>query len=358
MSAHELPSSASAGAYERAVERAPALLAGVCRRCGIRGAVLGIADRSGQTRMLSLGSLRTVAGDERAASDHRFLLTSVSKVIAAAQVLSFVATGDVDLNDPIGRVLPEFACRGKERVTIAHVLSHTSGVRRRTANTAEQLTPELDAAAHIARALHAKATWSPGTRVEYSSSPFWALAELCTRAGGRSYVDHLQDWARDRLGVSISYAPGPALPPRYVQPDEPLASAFAEQTRRLAYPAGGVIAAVADVLAFARAFLDDESGRKLLPQDLRALMARPVTQGLPGRREPGHSGNATERALGWAVGGPGRRRPGGLLWHSGVSGTSVWVDRPRGLVAVFLSARWFLPRSFFGELADGLFAAR
>jgi CubicO group peptidase (beta-lactamase class C family) len=327
----------------------------VCSRYGVAGAVLGLADQLGERTLHFWGSVQVAGRQEPPRPDHRFLLTSVSKVVTAAQALSLVESGDADVDDPVARLVPEFGCNGKHEVTFAHVLSHTSGVRRRTANTAERLTPGLAAADHLRRALRAKASWQPGTRVEYSSSPFWALAEACTRARGASYDRWLEPWLRERIGATICYAAAPKAPRRYVEPVQPLARQFAEQTRRVAYPAGGMVASTEDALRFGQAFLDGGPVPAPLPAPLLERMRTPMTAGLRGRREPQYDGNATERALGWGLGGPGRRRPDGVLWHAGVSGTSIWVDRDNGIVVVFLSAHWFLPRTFFGELIDGLY---
>ena len=144
---------------------------------------------------------------------------------------------------------------------------------------------------------------------------------------------------------------------RYVQPLDENAAALAEQTRRIAYPAGGMIASAADLLHFGVAFLDGAAPNRFLSSELRHLMATPATVGIPGRREPDHAGTTTERGLGWAIGGPGTQRTQSVLWHGGVSGASLWVDRDQRLVLVFLTARWFLPRSFFASLVDGILGA-
>ena len=79
------------------------------------------------------------------------------------------------------------------------------------------------------------------------------------------------------------------------------------------------------------------------------------------RRPPGRAsaaggrGLALLRALGWGVGGPGQVRADDVLFHRGVSGTALWVDRRRPLVVALLSAQWFLPREFYAAFSDLVF---
>ncbi len=35
---------------------------------------------------------------------------------------------EIDLEDYVGKYLPDFACNGKEQVQIKHLLTHTSGL--------------------------------------------------------------------------------------------------------------------------------------------------------------------------------------------------------------------------------------
>lgn len=62
--------------------------------------------------------------------DTPICLFSASKAITAMLVHKLQEQGKLDLNDTIGKYIPEFACNGKENITIAQVLSHRAGVPR------------------------------------------------------------------------------------------------------------------------------------------------------------------------------------------------------------------------------------
>lgn len=74
---------------------------------------LGYADRAAN-RMLE--------------SDAIFSVMSISKVMTAMALLRCVERGEVSLLTPVSHIIPEFAKRGKERVTIGHILTHTAGM--------------------------------------------------------------------------------------------------------------------------------------------------------------------------------------------------------------------------------------
>jgi len=58
-----------------------------------------------------------------------FDLASMTKPIIATEVLRLAERGVVALDDPVGKYLSEFANGRASRVTIAHLLNHTSGFR-------------------------------------------------------------------------------------------------------------------------------------------------------------------------------------------------------------------------------------
>jgi CubicO group peptidase (beta-lactamase class C family) len=323
---------------------------------GVAGGVFGVTDgRSHWTR--AWGQVATVDGRGEADPDHSYLLTSLTKIATAVQVMSLVQAGSLALDEPIAAAIPAFGDRGKSAVTARHALSHTSGILKGEPDTAERLLPTWAATDHIAAAYAAPATSPPGVRVEYCGSPFWALAELCSIGAGVPYWQHLRSVF---AGTSLRYDTSDVSPPGFVLADDPTHLAMGEQVRRVAYPAGGALGTITDVLSLGAAALPADPGdwpstTAPLSAETLEVMCRPQTVGLPGPREPDHPGPRSERGLGWLLGGPGDRRPDDLLFHTGASGTGLWVDRRRGLAAAFLTARWFLPHGFYERVADAMF---
>jgi CubicO group peptidase (beta-lactamase class C family) len=54
---------------------------------------------------------------------------SAGKPVVAVAIARLWESGRLDLDDPVMRHIPEFAARGKEAITLRHLLTHTAGVR-------------------------------------------------------------------------------------------------------------------------------------------------------------------------------------------------------------------------------------
>jgi len=62
--------------------------------------------------------------------DTIFDVASLTKVVATTTaVMQLVQKGEVRLNDPVAKYLPEFAVNGKEEITVRNLLTHFSGLR-------------------------------------------------------------------------------------------------------------------------------------------------------------------------------------------------------------------------------------
>lgn len=57
------------------------------------------------------------------------LWLSAGKPFAAVAIARFWEAGQLDLDDSVVRFIPEFAAKGKQAVTIRHLLTHTTGLR-------------------------------------------------------------------------------------------------------------------------------------------------------------------------------------------------------------------------------------
>ncbi len=161
----------------------------------------------------------------------QFILGSISKQTTAVLVLRELEKGNLSLEDPIRKYLPDLEASWADSVTVHHLLSHTSGVVSETEPLA----------------------FRPGTQFLYSGIlGYRLLARVAEKASGKTYPElaaalfngcrmpHTTIPARYRKGSlagSFTEAPGGALAPqRYQMKDlEPPT------------PAGGVISTTQDM---------------------------------------------------------------------------------------------------------------
>src|SRR5687768_12567477 len=90
----------------------------------VTGAVLGIW-RDGATTVVPYGALNAATGVETT-EDSLFQIGSISKAWTASMIVQLAAEGRLRLDDPIVKLLPEAPV--DRRVTVRHLLTHTSGI--------------------------------------------------------------------------------------------------------------------------------------------------------------------------------------------------------------------------------------
>ena len=122
--------------------------------------------------------------------------------------------GKLHLDDAVGKHLPPLARYGP-RMTIRHLLHHTSGIRDfyDEAGTEEVLRrydrPTNDDVIRIYAELGcpmADPGIQPGDRFEYSNSGYDLLGAVIARASGASYHDFFQRRVFDRLGMKDTFS--------------------------------------------------------------------------------------------------------------------------------------------------------
>ncbi len=141
-----------------------------------------------------------------ATPDTSYEIGSITKTFVSALVLQLAHEGKLSLEDTIGHWLPDL--RGDtnlaaDKVTIRHLLSHTSGV----ADYADAvMTGTMDPARTFAPAEVLDAVGSPlfepGTDWSYSNSNYILAGMIAEKAGGSKLASLLHTRLLDPLGLS------------------------------------------------------------------------------------------------------------------------------------------------------------
>lgn len=333
---------------EAGLAAAARAVAEMIRRGQLTGVVLAAADGEGGFAVRAEGADRT---GRRLSEDDRFLTTSVTKMITAVQIMRLVDRGDLDLREPVIDLIPEFDGPGKRAVQVHHLLSHSSGLSLR-ANVVEGPPTDLDAAELEAYAIAAPLSRAPGTGVEYCSPAFWVLSALLRRRVGHDHVTDLQVLARqlglaeEELGYDVTSAPA-----RLVDPVVRMNRHLPDQVRRVAYPAGGVVATGHGLARLGSGLLAATgSGGRILSHAAVEAMTRTWSSG------DWPDGRRAEWGLGVELDGPGDLMSRRTMFHFGASGVAMWVDVERSVTLVALTADWYASRSLFARLSNAFSA--
>jgi CubicO group peptidase (beta-lactamase class C family) len=148
-----------------------------------------------------------------------FPVFSVGKGMTATVVHRLVERGALDYETRLATVWPEFGVRGKENITLRHVLDHTAGLPQMPTGIGHREVCDWDA---MCRALEGLSPlWPPGSHVSYHAMTFgWLVGEVARRVDGRSFPQLLHDEVCRPLGIETMFMGIPdAVEPRVARLD-------------------------------------------------------------------------------------------------------------------------------------------
>ena len=200
-----------------------------------------------------------------------FRIGSVTKPFTATAVIQLVQEGRITLDDSIQQFLPTFPTQG-HRVTIRHLLTHTSGIRSYT--SVKGYDPNLDAPPDSVIALIARQPFDfpPGERFLYNNSGYYLLGIILERVTGHPYHRVVQNRFTAPLGLpDTRYCfLRPVIPRRaagYTVDGGPFINARYNAMSQ-PFAAGGLCSTVLDLVTWARTLF---SGQMIRPDLLEAM---------------------------------------------------------------------------------------
>lgn len=328
-----------AGMNEAALRRVDAAIEAARGRGLFTAGALAVARRGRIVRLRGYGT--EPDGDPVDPRGTLFDLASLTKVVATTTAVALLVEEErMSLDAPVQRYLPDFTGEGKGRVTIRHLLAHTSGLPAGLWLYGSARSPEQA----LAQVLRQPLRRDPGTRAEYSDLGMIVLSAAAEAAAGEPLDRFLARELLSPLGLSNTMFLPPLtfrdrIVPTAIRNERGFvlrgvvhdANAF-----RLGGRAGhaGLFSTAEDVLVFGQAMLEGGTlgdRRVLQPSTVRAFTAR--------------QRGAGTRALGWDTpanqSSAGRFLSSRTFGHTGFTGTSLWIDPELSLVVVLLTNRTY-----------------
>jgi serine-type D-Ala-D-Ala carboxypeptidase len=306
------------------------------------GAVLAVGHGGSLIAMKAFGGLEWHKGARRTQTDTIFDLASVSKVVGTTTAAAILCEkGLLSLDGLVIDYLPEFACKpGHERVTIRHLLAHSSGMhaQRRfyleTQNRAELLT----------RLFGLDLLSEPGELAVYRDYNMMLLGEIIERISDQGLDRFLEKKVFAPLGMKDTlYNPPKRLRVR-IAPTEFDGAMRKRMVRGEVHDENcfilggvcghaGLFSTAPDLAIFAQMMLNRGiyRGKRILKSETVDLFTA---------RQLSPAG--TTRGLGWGV--PHGSFAGELaspkaFTHTGFTGTSLCIDPERDAFIVLLTNR-------------------
>jgi len=310
------------------------------------GAVVLVGQGDKTLYYKAFGSSVSQPFQEPMQQDTVFDIASLSKPVGTAtSVLILAEQGKIHLEDEVGQYLPAFACNGKEKVQIKHLLSHTSGLPAYTnADTAALKLGQPCTREALARYIAGlKKMNAPGEVYRYSCLGFITLAHVIEKITGKNVHTFSQEAVFQPLRMRhTTYVPGPELlslcVPTEVVNGQPWLGIVHDPLARLQ---GGIsgnagLYSTADDLArYCQMMLNGgvlNRVRILSPVTVNRMIHIPETP------------SQAKRGYGWVV-------KDGVSWvggdllpdlgygHTGYTGTSIWIDPATQSFIIILTNR-------------------
>jgi len=273
--------------------------------------------------------------------DTIFDMASVSKLFTSIAVMQLVEAGKVHTDEPVATYLPEFGVNGKESITVAQLLTHTSGLVSwlplwsAYADIPSRIKAVMDVAPHN----------TPGTVYEYSDLNLITLGVLVERVTGKKLDKVVADRITRPLGmVDTGYNPPASKLDRIAATEFQTApprgmirgSVHDENAWSLGGVAGhaGVFSTASDMAILAQTILNGGTyrGKRILrPETVTAMLTN-------------HNGDFPDHDHGfgfelnqmWYMGGLSGPHTAG---HTGYTGTDVVIDPASRSFAILLTNR-------------------
>ncbi len=304
------------------------------------GAVLAVGKDGVLSHLRAFGHLTYDSDSPETRPDTIYDLASLTKVIVTTTMaMILVDEGKLDLQKPVSAFLPGFRGGAKDKVTVWHLLTHSSGL-----DWWGPLYKELHGKeAYLQRIQAMDLVYEPGTKSLYSDLGAFLLGEIMERVAG----EPLDTFARKRIFEPLGmrdtlFRPAAELRAR-VAPTEVdpwrgrLLCGEVQDENAFALggvaPHAGLFGTAPEIARFAQMLLNGGvyDHHRIVSQETVERFTRRA--GVPD----------SSRALGWDT--PSAGSSSGSLFsshsfgHTGFTGTSLWIDPERRLFLILLTNR-------------------
>ncbi|MFN3851509.1 MAG: serine hydrolase domain-containing protein [Spirosomataceae bacterium] len=137
--------------------------------------------------------------------NHVFQIGSMTKQFTAIAILILEEQGKLSLNDAILKFVPDFP--NGDKITIHHLLTHTSGIKDFTKMKAlreiaqKDMTPKMMVDFFMNEAID----FAPGEKFDYNNSGYVLLGHIVEVASGETYEDFIKKNIFIKAGMQHSY---------------------------------------------------------------------------------------------------------------------------------------------------------
>lgn len=305
--------------------------------------------------------------------DTMFNIMSMTKPVTATAILMLQDEGKLNVTDPVAKYLPEFAGlkspSGKPaNLTIAQILTHTSGLGEASGPAAQQAKTLADL---VPLWLAAPMKYEPGAKWQYTQSGINAAARIVEVVSGQTFPTFLSLRLFGPLGLKhTTHTPTKDEIPLIATPytknkttGQLDAVAINPPTPGTRPPTGnaGLYSTARDYARFCQMLLNGGTldGRRYLSAAAMKFLSTPQTGDLPTGFFQNDTYGQYGKNYGWGIAtcilktphpGLAAMLSPGTYGHGGAWGTQAWIDPVKGVAYVLMVQRTNFPNSDASEV--------
>ena len=169
------------------------------RTAGVSVAVV----KNGRTVLAKGYGFADLENDVPATPETVYRIGSVTKQFTSAAIMRLMEQGKLSLDDTLQKFLPNFPTQGN-RVTVRHLLNHTSGIKSYTSlgpKWARVMRIDLATDSLVALFANEPFDFKPGDAWRYDNSGYFLLGMIIEKISGKTYGQYLQDEFFTPLGL-------------------------------------------------------------------------------------------------------------------------------------------------------------
>ncbi|MBL8213687.1 MAG: beta-lactamase family protein [Bryobacterales bacterium] len=279
--------------------------------------------------------------------DSVYLLASITKPVAVSALLLLVDRGQVLLNEPVWKYLPEFKGEDRAAVRVRDLLSHTSGLPDMLPQNTELRRAHAPLSKFVEGSMTTRLLYPPRQGFQYQSMGILLAAEIVERITKKRLRDFLQEEMFTPLGMkdsALGMKPGVRIGDTVWcdegrNPNSADSQSFGPNSaywRDMGHPWGGMHSTTTDLALLLQTFLNKgtNKGKRWMSQAAVTAMTSDQNGHLP---HPWGLGWALGRSTAWMY--FGDLVSAKAFGHSGATGTVAWADPERDLITVILTNR-------------------
>jgi CubicO group peptidase (beta-lactamase class C family) len=162
-----------------------------------------IVVKDGQTVFRKAYGMADVARHEPLTPDTALRIGSITKQFTSTAILMLAEEGKLSLDDELTKFLPDYPTQGR-KITIEHLLTHTSGIASFTnkPDYVANMTRDVTVGQMIDTFKNDPLEFDAGSRWRYNNSGYFLLGAIIEKVSGQTYASFLQQRIFTPLGMT------------------------------------------------------------------------------------------------------------------------------------------------------------